>query len=528
VSHQEAYRTLAGLPTCRYDAISLPVTFRQKLLLGVALLILPAVLIGLGAIRSNRLERDAIAALQTRLARSRTYAELETAMFDQSTLVWQILGGVDSGAIREVPLRRQVVGYRFAQWQSQLDSQDLALATAVSALQRQFEVVTDSVLALMAAGRRPEGYRLARSELSANLEPALTALNRDIYRRTRESTVAGAFQSVAESFARQQHFLVTVLVLASAAALLAALLLAQNLIRPINRLREAIAAVGAGDLDHPIQSEARDEIGHLARAFAGMTGRLRESRGELVRLNQELEGKIGQLEQAQAQLIQSEKLASLGQVATGVAHGLRNPLASIRASAQLLTRHPASAAAPEHLRALIAEVDRLDRRITHLLDFARPASLHLTSEKVATLVDGVLPAFAERARSQQVTVTVSIPPALPAVRMDSLRTEQALVEVISNAFDAMPTGGTVSITAHPSNGTGQPPGVVVQVRDTGPGIPPSIQPSVGQPFFSTRPEGTGLGVATARRFVEQAGGRLDITSASPGGTTVSLWLPVAT
>jgi signal transduction histidine kinase len=333
---------------------------------------------------------------------------------------------------------------------------------------------------------------------------------------------------VAESFARQQRFLLAVLVVSSAGALLAALLLAQNLIRPIHRLQEAIAAVGAGDLDHPLQSDARDEVGDLARAFAGMTGRLRESRAELVRLNHELEGKIGQLEQAQAQLIQSEKLASLGQVATGVAHGLRNPLASIRASAQLLTMHPGSAAAPEHLRALIAEVDRLDRRITHLLDFARPANLHLTAEKVATLVEDVLPAFAERARSQRVTVEVSIPPALPAVRMDSLRTEQALVEVISNAFDAMPAGGTVSISAHRSNGIGQAAGVVVEVRDTGPGIPPSIQPSVGQPFFSTRPEGTGLGVATARRFIEQAGGKLEIASTPPGGTTVRVWLPVAT
>jgi signal transduction histidine kinase len=333
---------------------------------------------------------------------------------------------------------------------------------------------------------------------------------------------------VAESFEREQRFLLAVLVISSAAALAGALLLAQNLIRPIHRLQEAIAAVGAGDLDHPLHSEARDEIGGLARAFAGMTGRLRESRAELVRLNRELEGKIAQLEQTQAQLIQSEKLASLGQVATGVAHGLRNPLASIRASAQLLTRHPGSATAPEHLRALIAEVDRLDRRITHLLDFARPASLHLTSEKVSTLVDDVLPAFAERARSQRIAVEVSIPPTLPAVRMDSLRTEQALVEVISNAFDAMTAGGTISITARPSNGKGQAPGVVLEVRDTGPGIPHSIQPSVGQPFFSTRPDGTGLGVATARRFVEQAGGRLEISSAPPDGTTVRLWLPVAT
>jgi signal transduction histidine kinase len=258
-----------------------------------------------------------------------------------------------------------------------------------------------------------------------------------------------------------------------------------------------------------------------------MTGRLKESRSELVRLNQELESKISQLEETQTQLIQSEKLASLGQVATGVAHGLRNPLASIRASAQLLVRHPGAAAAPEHLQALIAEVDRLDRRITHLLDFARPARLHLTPERVATLVDGVLPSFGERARAQRVSLELRLPEALPAVLVDPLRTEQAMVEILSNALDAMPDGGTISITARTSNGDGRTPGVVVEISDTGPGIPPAIQHSVGQPFFSTRPDGTGLGVATARRLVEQEGGRLDFAAAEAGGTVVKLWLPVA-
>jgi signal transduction histidine kinase len=527
VAHQVVRHTLPGLPTRGEDAISLPVTFRQKLLLGVALLILPAVLIGLGAISSNGFARNAIAALETRLARSRTYAELETAMFDQSTLVWRILAGVDSAAIREVPLRREVVDYRFARWQAELDSQDLGQATAIASLQRGFQAVTDSVLTLMAAGRREDAYRLAQSELSLRLEPALTELNHEIYRRTRESTVAGAFQSLSQAFSREQRFLVVVLAISSAGALLAALLLAQNLIRPIDRLREAMARVGSGDLDHPIQSDARDEIGELARAFASMTGRLKESRSELVRLNRELESKISQLEETQTQLIQSEKLASLGQVATGVAHGLRNPLASIRASAQLLARHPQSAAAPEHLQALIAEVDRLDRRITHLLDFARPASLHLTPERVSTLIDGVLPAFTERARAQRVSVELTLPETLPPVLVDSLRTEQAMVEILSNALDAMPDGGSISITARTANGDGRAPGVLVEISDTGPGIPPTIRPSVGQPFFSTRPEGTGLGVATARRFVEQEGGRLDFATAQPSGTVVRLWLPVA-
>jgi signal transduction histidine kinase len=108
-----------------------------------------------------------------------------------------------------------------------------------------------------------------------------------------------------------------------------------------------------------------------------------------------------------------------------------------------------------------------------------------------------------------------------------MKLEQALVEVISNALDAMSDGGRLSLVASPRPGEGGGAGVVIEVRDTGRGIPPETLASVGQPFFTTRGEGTGLGVATARRFVEQHGGRLELTSRPGAGTTVRLWVPIA-
>ena len=98
--------------------------------------------------------------------------------------------------------------------------------------------------------------------------------------------------------------------------------------------------VGAGQLDHPVTASSRDEVGELAHAFGEMTDKLRQSRSDLLRLNTELETKISQLERTQAQLVQSEKLASIGEMSAAVAHGLRNPLASLRAAAQLVRRHP--------------------------------------------------------------------------------------------------------------------------------------------------------------------------------------------
>jgi len=132
-----------------------------------------------------------------------------------------------------------------------------------------------------------------------------------------------------------------------------------------------------------------------------------------------------------------------------------------------------------------------------------------------------------RIRSQGVTLQVDVPDTLPEVQVDPMKLEQALVELLANALDAMPTGGTLSIRATPSHDAQPVPGVTVVVRDTGRGIPAEALASVGQPFFTTRQEGTGLGLATARRFVEQHGGRLDLESTPGAGTAIHVWLPVS-
>jgi signal transduction histidine kinase len=232
----------------------------------------------------------------------------------------------------------------------------------------------------------------------------------------------------------------------------------------------------------------------------------------------------GQLRTSREQLVQAEKLASIGEMSAAVAHGLRNPLASLRAAAQLVRRHPTSPAATEHLDAIVEEVDRLDRRISHLLSFSRPAPFHPVSESLPRLIDELLPAVATPMRDQRVELEMAVPPGLPPVRVDPMQLEQAILEIVSNALDAMPAGGRLRIGAFLANGDG-PATVVLEVSDTGGGIPAQVLPSVCEPFFTTRQEGTGLGLAIAKRYVEQNGGRLEIVSRPGEGTTVRLRLP---
>ncbi|MGH7580649.1 MAG: ATP-binding protein [Gemmatimonadales bacterium] len=486
-------------------------TFQRKLLLGFSLMVLPALLVGVEAIRSNRLERRALDALGESMARTRTYAELETAMFDQGEIVWRYLSGLDPGARREFELTAEVVRYWEDRWRAELGPGELQLADGVSRIQSEIRYVADSVFALADGGRRPEAFALAQRELQGRLQPALTQMNREVYRRARESSVRGAYSRLEEILAGEGRTLVVIIALTLAVGLVASWLISRSLARPIRELTGAMAVVGSGRLDHPVNATSRDEIGELARAFARMTGSLRQN--------------VAALERTQAQLVQSEKLASIGEMAAAVAHGLRNPLASLRAAAQQVRRHPDSPTSGEHLDAIVEEVDRLDRRISHLLSFSRPAPYRPMPERIERLVESLLPAFAGPMRERRVELQLELPPGLPEVQVDPMQLEQAVLELVSNALDAMPDGGRLRLGAHSMNGGPEGGEVVMEISDTGPGIPAQVLPSVCEPFFTTRPDGTGLGLAIAKRYVEQNGGRLEIDSTPGSGTTVRVRLP---
>ena len=500
-------------------------TFQRKLLLGFSLMVLPTLLVGAAAVRSNVLERRALGALGRSMARTRTYAELETAMFNQSEIIWRYLSGLDPHARDEFRATGQVIKYWQQRWRSELRPNEIGFANSAEEIQRRIEAVSDSVFKLYDSGQHEASYRLAQRDLRDGLLPALTQLNRDIYRQARESSVRGAYARLEEIVTRERDALIAILIFAVVAGLLASWLISRGLARPISQLRAAMARVGAGEVELPIDVSSPDEIGDLARSFAQMTESLQQSRARSTRLNLELQNKISQLETTQEQLVQSEKLASIGEMSAAVAHGIRNPLASLRAAAQVAMRHPESGATREHMSLIIEEVDRLDRRVSHLLSFSKPAPFHPLRESVSRLVEDLLPPFTELLRERNISLELALSPDLPEVRVDPMQLEQALVEIVSNALDAMPHGGTLRIGAGAERTERGDVGVVVEIVDTGVGIPERVLDSVCEPFFTTRAEGTGLGLAIAKRYIEQNGGELEISSIASVGTTVRIRLP---
>ena len=354
-------------------------TFQRKLLFGFSLMVLPALLVGAEAIRSNVLERRALQALGQSMARTRTYAELETAMFDQSEMVWRHLSGLDPTARNEFKLTGEVVDYWQQRWRAELGPNELAMADGVAAIQRQIVTVADSIF----SARRCRSPRLRVSSRADRAQgPAPAGPHRNEPARSTAGPASRACvapTAASRKFSQQRaRTLVAIILLAIGAGLAASWLISRGLARPVRELTKAMAVVGSGRLEHPIAVASNDEVGDLARAFAGMTQSLNESR---------------------AQLVQAEKLASIGEMSAAVAHGLRNPLASLRAAAQLVRKHPSSPTAGEHLDAILEEVDRLDRRISHLLSFSRPAPFHPMPESLQQIVDGILPAVAAAARA---------------------------------------------------------------------------------------------------------------------------------
>lgn len=240
-------------------------------------------------------------------------------------------------------------------------------------------------------------------------------------------------------------------------------------------------------------------------------------------------GRILHRQQVQQQhlrddLRRAEHLAGLGKLLAGVAHEVRNPLAGIRSTVQLWQRLPATAQTEESRRAVLHAVDRLSELVTRLLYFARADSSERESVGLNDLLDEVLDLFAAQATGQGVTVERRFDTDMPAVSGSAGALRQVFVNLTANALQAMPAGGELHCeTAFDRRRRTAD----ITFRDTGPGVSPEVRPHLFEPFFTTRPDGTGLGLALCREIIAQHGGQIELADDdSPHGATFRVTLPV--
>ncbi|HUL58791.1 MAG TPA: ATP-binding protein [Anaeromyxobacteraceae bacterium] len=288
---------------------------------------------------------------------------------------------------------------------------------------------------------------------------------------------------------------------ATAAAAAAGAALARRVTRPVEALRAAAARVAAGDLEARVDAPATGEVAELVEAFNGMTADLARSR---------------------ARLAAAERVAAWREVARRLAHEIKNPLTPIAMSIETL-RDPAAQARQdfpailgEATQAIGEEVRRLKRILDEFSRFARLPAPELAPVPPDELVQAVLALF----QAPGVELVREVEPRLPLVRADRDQMLQVLLNLVRNAVDAMPSGGTLRVGARRDDGE-----VAFTVSDTGPGIPPGDLHRVFEPYFTTKEGGTGLGLAIAQRIVEEHGGRIEVESAPGRGARFSVRLP---
>ena len=307
------------------------------------------------------------------------------------------------------------------------------------------------------------------------------------------------------------------------------------IVKPVQGLVRATQEIGSGNLDKPVHPRADDELGMLATSFDGMRLSLKGARAEIDGLLNGLERQVEErtvaLKQAHAQLIQGEKLASLGRLSASIAHEINNPLAGILTFSKLLVRdldqetidRKTREEALVRLKLVERETERCSAIVRNLLDFARQRPLDLREIDVRAVLEESVHLVAHQAEMQGLTIDFAFEPH-PIVRADFGRLRQAFVNVLVNAIEASSKGGVIGIRAE-----GDPDGrdAVVVIADRGSGIDAEHLDQIFDPFFTTKEKGTGLGLSVVYGIVENLGGKFEIASKVGEGTTVRIRLPLA-
>jgi len=326
------------------------------------------------------------------------------------------------------------------------------------------------------------------------------------------------------------HTTVYALVFMSIISVVLYVILRKFVLKPVSTLSNAMGTVTQGDFGRTVTATSGDEIGLLVRTFNDMTQELKTARERMEdwtdSLEREVAKKTDALKKYQDKLIQAEKLAALGRLTADLAHEIRNPLTAIGGFARRLYKSAESEKEKERAEVIISEVHRLEKILRDVLTFSRDARSHLKRHHLGEFVYDVVNMHEYICIEQSISVDVVMEKNLPPVLVDKDQVKQALINLITNALDAMPHGGTLKIAAG-NEILHDVRYVFLKVSDTGQGIDEDSLPLIFEPFFTTRKigHGTGLGLSITRKIIEEHGGFIKAERNPGEGSTFSLYFP---
>ena len=336
---------------------------------------------------------------------------------------------------------------------------------------------------------------------------------------------------VVSTEATSRNTLALLFTLGTLAVIVIGYFISQNIAKPILHLRLLSQSVASGNFENQADFSRTDEIGDLAQSFDTMTQHLKERKAETERLyaealqrNKELAEINEKLKATQAQLVQSEKLASVGQLTAGIVHDVKNPLAVIMGMTEfMLSEEELTPEMHHEIQTMNKSAVKGNQIVSDLLTFARQSTPELLERDMRDTLEAALRLTGYLIKKGRIQVVRNLPDKPIYMSYDAQQIEQVLINLIANAIHAMPDGGQLNVGLSKQNGN-----VILEVGDTGTGISPEHITRIFDPFFTTKPEGegTGLGLSVSHGIIACHHGDINVESTLGSGTTFKITLPV--
>src|SRR3990167_9488225 len=293
---------------------------------------------------------------------------------------------------------------------------------------------------------------------------------------------------------------------------------ANRITQPILQLAQGAKSIGSGNLDHRIPITSQNEVGILAGEFNQMAAKLKESYSNL-------EQKV---EEKTSQLLRAERLAAVGELAAEVAHEINNPLGGLRNFASMLENEPENISQTRKYAPLMLEgLKRVEMIVKRLLTFSRPYALHISENYINNIINNSIEFIEHRIEPGHVLIHKELNASLPPIYIDADHISQVFINIMVNALESMPNGGTLTIQTDTCKKHKEC--VTVCIVDTGCGISDKIIDKIFEPFFNTKnkegEKGLGMGLAISKRIIEDHHGEISVESKVGQGTTFSVCLP---
>lgn len=281
--------------------------------------------------------------------------------------------------------------------------------------------------------------------------------------------------------------------------------------RPLKSIIESAKMVEEGNHKVKFDLTRKDEIGELANGLNSMLSELHRARQAVEQCHMESMQKV-------------EKMATLGELASAIAHEIKNPLAGISGAIQVFAEDfPEDDPRKDIITEVLKEIDRLDKAVRDLLSFARPPEPHRIKTPILPLIERTVRLISMQAKKHSVDINMAAVDDIKEVSLDPEQMQQVFLNIMLNALHSMPGGGVITVTTYFKDDPGQ---VEIIISDTGHGIPPDDIKNIFKPFFTTKHTGTGIGLAISKNIVEKHGGNITVDSSRGMGSNFRITLPI--